>query len=222
MTETTTIRVLVADDHAVVRRGLQSLIDSEPGMEVVGEATDGIDALFKVRALEPDVVLMDLVMPSKDGLEAIVEIKAEFPDVRILVLTSFPDDDKVFPAIKAGALGYLLKDSSPTDLLQAIRYVNQGESSLAPSVALKVIQEMHQAPPTHSTPDALTQREIEVLEQVAQGLTNLEIAADLGISERTVRNHVGHILDKLHLANRTQAALYALREGFASLDGKSR
>jgi len=214
-----TIRILIADDHAVVRKGLHALIKTEPGMEIIGEADNGRDAVRLARELTPDVVLLDLIMPRMDGIEAITRIKANDPDAKIMILTSFVDDDKVFPAIKAGALGYLLKDSSPADLLQAIRFVNGGESSLAPSVAFKLIQEMHHIPATSPSPDALTPREIDVLERVAQGLTNQEIATELGISERTVRNHVGHILDKLHLANRTQAALYALREGFASLDG---
>jgi NarL family two-component system response regulator LiaR len=211
------IRVLIADDHAVVRRGLQALINSEPGMEVVGEAEDGIQALFQVRTLRPDVVLMDLVMPRKDGLEAIVEIKDEIPEAKILVLTSFAEDDKVFPAIKAGALGYLLKDTSPEQLLQSIYAVHRGESSLHPTIALKVIRELNHPPSLPPTKDPLTPREVQVLRLVAQGMTNHEIAEALVLSERTVGNHVGSILSKLHLANRTQAALYAMREGLAQL-----
>jgi len=212
------IRVLIADDHAVVRRGLQVLIASEPGMEVVGEAEDGIEALSKARTLQPDVILMDLVMPRKDGLEGIVEIKQEYPDAKILVLTSFAEDDKVFPAIKKGALGYLLKDSSPHELLQAIRDVHRGESSLHPTIARKLIYEISQPSDLPPTEEPLTDREVEVIRLLAQGLSNEEIGERLFIAKRTVRTHVGNILGKLHLANRTQAALYALREGIVRLD----
>jgi two-component system, NarL family, response regulator LiaR len=212
------IRILIADDHAIVRKGLQTLITSEPGMLLVGEASDGVEAVLKARALAPDVILLDLMMPRQDGLATIQQIKGENPAARILVLTSFADDDKVFPAIKAGALGYLLKDSTPEQLLQAIRDVHQGKSSLDPAVAVKLIRELHR--PTHLplSADPLTEREIEVLKLVAQGRTNQEIAGGLVISERTVGNHINSILSKLHLANRTQAALYALREGLATLD----
>jgi NarL family two-component system response regulator LiaR len=221
MTELQQIRVLIADDHAVVRRGLQALIDSEPGMEVVGEAEDGLDAVAQARALEPDVILMDLVMPRKDGLAAIVEITDEVPEARILVLTSFAEDDKVFPAIKSGALGYLLKDSSPHDLLHAIREVYAGEASLHPTIARKLILEISQPSDLPPAADPLTEREIEVIRLMAQGLSNQEIAERLFIARRTVRTHVSNILGKLHLANRTQAALYALREGIANLNQKT-
>jgi two-component system, NarL family, response regulator LiaR len=212
------IRVLIADDHAVVRRGLQALIASEPGMEVVGEAEDGIEAVSKVRTLEPDVILMDLVMPRKNGLEAIVEIKQAYPDAKILVLTSFAEDDKVFPAIKSGALGYLLKDSSPHELLQAIRDVHRGESSLHPTIARKLIHEISQPSNLPLAEEPLTEREVEVIRLLAQGLSNEEIGERLFIAGRTVRTHVSNILAKLHLANRTQAALYALREGIVRFD----
>ena len=209
------IRILIADDHAVVREGLRTLITSEPELEVVGEAVDGEQAVRKARALRPDVILMDLVMPRKDGLQAIGEIAEENPDARILVLTSFADDDKVFPAIKAGALGYLLKDSSPIELLQAVRDVARGVSSLHPTIALKLIREINRPSDLPPAPEPLTAREVEVLRLVAQGLSNQQIADRLVISEWTVRKHVHHILGKLHLANRTQAALFAHREGIA-------
>jgi NarL family two-component system response regulator LiaR len=211
------VRVLIADDHAVVREGLRTLIRSEPGMQVVGEAADGIEVIAKARDLQPDIIIMDLVMPRKDGLTAIGEITAASPHARILVLTSFAEDDRVFSAIKAGALGYLLKDSLPEDLLQAIRDVCQGKLTLNPSIALKLIRELKEPTPLQVTQEPLTVREVEVLKLVAQGLTNQEIADKLSISEWTVITHVRNILDKLHLANRTQAALYALREGIAKL-----
>jgi NarL family two-component system response regulator LiaR len=212
------IRIVIADDHAIVRERLRTLIASEPSLQLVGEAGDGVEAVAQTRALQPDVVLMDLMMPHKNGIEAIAEIKRENADVRILVLTSFAEEDKVFPAIRAGALGYLLKDSSPQQLLQAIHDVYRGESSLHPSIALKLIRELTRPSDLPPAEHPLTERELAVLKLVAQGLTNQEIADRLVISEWTVRTHIRNILGKLHLANRTQAALYALREGLANLN----
>jgi NarL family two-component system response regulator LiaR len=215
-----TIRLLIADDHAIVREGLRALIATEPGLELIAEASDGVEAVSKVHALKPDVILLDMMMPRKDGLGAIEEIMKDQPNARILVLTSFAEDDKVFPAIKAGALGYLLKDSSPQELLQAIRNVHNGEASLHPTIARKLMRELNQPPSLPPTTDPLTEREVDVLRLVAQGLSNDDIAEKLVVSERTVRTHVSHILDKLHLANRTQMALYAVREGIAKLDSQ--
>jgi len=219
MTDTAApIRILIADDHAIVRKGLRTLIGSEPGMEVVGEASDGAEVTVLARSLQPDVILIDMVMPRQSGLEAIQQIKGQNPGARILVLTSFAEDDQVFPAIKAGALGYLLKDSSPEQLLRAIYDVYRGEPSLHPTIALKLIRELNRPPDLPLTSDPLTEREVEILKFVARGMTNQEIATTFVLSERTVANHVASILSKLHLANRTQAALYALRQGLAKLE----
>lgn len=218
MTTHTAIRILIADDHAVVREGLRALIEAKPDMELVGEAEDGAEAVLLAHSLKPDVILLDLVMPRMDGIEAISAIRRENPTARILVLTSFAGDDKVFPAIKAGALGYLLKDSSSQALIEAIREVYRGESSLHPTIARKLIRELNRPSPTTPAESLLTEREEAVLKWVAGGLSNQEIAETLVISERTVSCHVSNILEKLHLANRTQAALYALREGLASLE----
>jgi two-component system, NarL family, response regulator LiaR len=218
MTIPQSIRLLIADDHRIVREGLRALFSTEPGIDLVGEAADGEQAVALARQLQPDVILLDMMMPRKDGLAAISEIKQHNPQARILVLTSFAEDDKVFPAIKGGALGYLLKDSSPAELLQAIRDVYAGEASLHPTIARKLIRELNRPAELPPTEDPLTERELEVLRHVAQGLSNDDIAARLVVSERTVRSHVSNILDKLHLANRTQATLYALKQGIASLD----
>ena len=213
------IRVLIADDHAVVREGLRTLIGTEPGIQVVGEAENGAEAVRKARSLQPDVILLDMVMPHKDGLAAINEIMAEDQGAHILVLTSFSHDDKVFPAIKAGALGYLLKNASPQALLNAIRDVHRGEPTMSPDIARKLMREMRRSSDLPPTEEPLTGRELDVLRLLAQGLTNQEIAESLTIGVGTVRTHVSNILSKLHLANRTQAALFALREGLAPLDG---
>ncbi|MBN1815666.1 MAG: response regulator transcription factor [Anaerolineae bacterium] len=214
---TETIRILIADDHTIVRKGLRTLIASEDGMEVVGEAGDGIEAVARALTLQPDVILMDMVMPRQTGLEAIQKLQEEDCTSRILVLTSFAEDEQVFPAIKAGALGYLLKDASPDELLQAIYDVYRGEPSLDPAIALKLMRELGRPAELPPAEDPLTAREVEVLRLVARGMTNGEIAEALVISERTVANHLGSILGKLHLANRVQAALWAVREGVASL-----
>ena len=213
-----TIRVFIADDHTIVRSGIQALLETIDDLEVIGEAGDGRQAVAAVLTLRPDVVLMDLEMPVMDGIEAIEAIIGRWPEARILVLTSFATDDRVFPAVKAGALGYLLKDSGPEALVQAIRQVQRGESSLHPRIARKLMLELSRPASKPLPNDPLTPRELEVLQLVAHGLGNQEIADRLVISEATVRSHVSSILNKLHLASRTQAALYALREGYVSLD----
>jgi two-component system, NarL family, response regulator LiaR len=213
-----TIRVLITDDHAIVRKGLTVLLATERDIKVVGEARDGMEAVEKAGALKPDVVLMDLVMPRMDGIEATRRITEAHPGSKVLVLTSFAADDKVFPAVKAGALGYLLKDSSPEELVEAIRRVHQGEPSLQPDIARKVLQEISRPGREKPTTDPLTERELEVLRLISKGLSNKEIASAIFVAEWTVRTHVSNILGKLHLASRTQAALYALRAGLASLD----
>jgi NarL family two-component system response regulator LiaR len=213
-----TIQIIIADDHSIVRKGIRALLATEPDIQVIGEAADGKEAVTMAQQLRPDVILMDLVMPKMDGIAATAQISANQPKSRILVLTSFAADDKVFPAIKAGALGYLLKDSSPEDLVRSIRQVAQGEPSLEPSIARKVLQEISHPIKTDLTVDPLSERELVVLRLIAQGRSNREIGEELFITEATVRTHVSNILSKLHLASRTQAALYALKEGIASLD----
>jgi NarL family two-component system response regulator LiaR len=204
------IRVLIADDHPIVRSGLRALIETESGLEVAGDAADGQEAIEKAALLRPDVVLLDLVMPSTSGVEAIEGIRNRTPETRILVLTSFAQDDLLFPAIKAGAIGYLLKDSSPEELLTAIRQVHKGESSLHPTIARKLVQEFSRPSKQSEPTNPLSIREREVLELLASGLSNQEIANRLSISEPTARKHVSNILEKLHLSNRTQAALFAV------------
>jgi len=214
----TPIRVLIIDDHEIVRKGIRALLATKRDIQVVGEAGDGATAVAQALALRPDVILMDLMMPKKDGIQATREITAKQPDTRVLVLTSFAADAQVFPAVKAGALGYLLKDSGPQELVQAIRQVYRGEPSLDPSVARKVLAELSGPPQAPLTTDPLTAREVEVLRLLAQGKSNKEIGEALVVAEETVHAHVSNILNKLHLANRTQAALYALKEGIASVD----
>ena len=212
------IGVLIVDDHAIVREGQRALIDTEPGMAVAGEAKDGFEAVEMARRRQPDVILLDLHMPRKGGIAAIEEIKAENPKARILVLTSFTEAEEVYAAVKAGAMGYLSKDASSEEILTAIRQVYRGELSMHPSIANKLMRELQRTSDLSPTEEPLTAREVEILKLVAHGLPNQEIAETLVISERTVRTHVTNILSKLYLANRTQAALYALREGLADLD----
>jgi NarL family two-component system response regulator LiaR len=212
------IKLLVVDDQNIVRKGIRELLEQVDDIDVVGEASNGEEAVAQAKRLHPDVILMDLMMPKMDGIAAIQEIQASQLPSRIIALTSFVTEDKVFPAIKAGAMGYLLKDSEPEDLITAIRKVNRGEPSLHPVVAKMVLEELGKPVKQPLTPDPLTEREVDIIRLVAQGLSNRQIADQLVIGEATVRTHVGNVLTKLHLANRVQATLYALREGLTSLD----
>lgn len=212
------IRVLIVDDHTIVRRGIKALLAETDDIEVIGEANNGLEAIRLAKQLEPEVILMDLLMPKMDGIEATRQITTQQPHMHVLVLTSFVGDEKIFPAIKAGALGYLLKDSEPSELIRSIYKVHRGEPSLHSSIARKMMKEIMTSPAEKPTPDPLTAREVEVLQLLAKGLSNDEIAALLVVSEVTVRTHISHLLSKLHLANRVQATLYALREGLSSLD----
>lgn len=207
-----TIRVVVADDHPVVRRGLRSFLATRGGIEVVGEAGDADEVFTVVERLQPDVVLLDLVMPGGDGVATIARLRALPAPPRVLVLTSFAGEDRVVPAVRAGAAGYLLKDAPPTELESAIRTVHRGGALLGPGVADPVMAEVarERADPTL---DVLTPREREVLALLGQGLSNRELATSLVVSEKTVKTHVSSILAKLHLADRTQAALFAVRAG---------
>lgn len=214
------IRVMIVDDHTIVRDGICSLLATIQDIEVAGEAANGAQAVDLFKLLQPDIVLMDLVMPDMDGIQAIQQILDYEPGARILVLTSFATDDKVFPALKAGACGYLLKDTGSAELVRSIREIQRGESSIDPKIARMLLNEISK-PPQQSPPaevDPLTSRELEVLKLVAKGKSNLEIARELVISEGTVRTHVSNILSKLHLASRTQATLFALRQGLTSLN----
>ena len=209
------IRVLIVDDHQVVRQGLRTFLELQPQIEVVGEAADGSAAVELVRHLAPDIVLMDLVMPGCDGVSATRRIGQLGLPTRVIVLTSFAEDDKVFPAIQAGAASYLLKDVTPEDLLAAIQAVHRGEPRLHPEVARKLMAHISGAGAASSppTPETLTERELEVIRLVAEGRSNREIAETLVISEKTVKTHVSHILGKLNLVDRTQLAIHALRSG---------
>jgi NarL family two-component system response regulator LiaR len=208
----TAIRVLIADDHAVVRQGLRTFLELQDDIEVVADVADGEEALSAVEAHEPDVVLMDLVMPGVGGIEAIRRLRELRPETRVLVLTSFLDDDKLFPAVRAGAAGYLLKDVEPAELVRAIRTVAEGEALLHPAVASRLMEEFSETE-RPAPEEALTAREREVLALIARGLPNKLIARDLEIAEKTVKTHVSSILSKLGLTDRTQAALYAVRVG---------
>jgi NarL family two-component system response regulator LiaR len=214
------IRVLLVDDHAVVRKGLRALLEHESRVEVVGEAEDGEQALRVAERLRPDVILMDLEMPVLGGIEATRRIASAHPESKVVVLTSHASEEDVFPALKAGAIGYLLKHSAPEEVLQAIQQAYLGETVLHPAIARMVLQELHR--PAHSdtavTTDPLSDRELDVLRLIARGMSNQEIAGTLIVGEATVRSHVSSILRKLQLASRTQAALYALREGLVALD----
>jgi NarL family two-component system response regulator LiaR len=194
-----------------VREGLEAILSTQPDLDLVGIATNGLEAISLSKELHPDVILIDLVMPQMDGLAAIQVIRATDPQARILVLTSFADDERIFPAIKAGAMGYLLKDTLPQDLLKAIREVAQGKVSLHPEIARRMVREINQ--PVERPLNALTEREQETLRLIAEGLSNQEIATVMGIHENTVAKYVSALLGKLGLTSRTQAALYAVRSG---------
>jgi NarL family two-component system response regulator LiaR len=211
------IRILVTDDQTVVREGLVAILANYADIEVVGQASDGLQAMEIIRREKPDVVLLDMMMPNQDGLTTIPKIKESAPETKILVVTAFAENDLVYQAIKAGALGYILKDATRDQLLMAVRDVAQGRASLQPSIAVKLIQEINHPTESVYTADPLTRRELETIKLIARGLSNQEIADKLFVNERTVAKYVSSILDKLQLANRTQAALYALREGITGL-----
>ncbi len=209
-----TIRILLVDDHSVVRQGLRMFLSLDPELEVVGEAADGAEALQRVRELQPDVVLMDLLMPVMDGVTAIGAIRREHPDVEVIALTSVLEDALVIGAVRAGAIGYLLKDTHADELCRAIKAAAAGQVQLSPQAAARLMREVR-AP---ESPEALTERETDVLRLLAQGRANKEIAALLQIGEKTVKTHVSNILAKLNVQSRTQAALYAVRIGLVAPD----
>jgi DNA-binding NarL/FixJ family response regulator len=216
------IGVLIVDDHTLFRKGIRQMLEVEEDVRVIGEAATGQDALEQARALMPDVILMDIKMPGMDGVEATRILRREMPHVGIIFCTMFEDDEFVFAGLKAGGRGYILKESDPDTMLRAIRAVAQGESLLSPTVAQKVLHQFAALPgeePAGKAPlsDDLTQREFEVLGLVGQGLSNKEIARQLGISEKTVKNHISNIFSKLHVCDRTQAVLYAIRKGLVKV-----
>ena len=204
------IGVLIVDDHAVVREGLRSFLELQEGIAVVGEAGDGEEAVALAEQLRPDVVLMDLVMPKVDGVEAMRQLRERVPAARVIVLTSFLDDDRLLPAIRAGAAGYLLKNAQPQELARAIRTANDGEALIDPAVAARLVEALASGEQDDRY-DELTPREREVLELIGRGFSNKRIAQELGAAEKTVKNHVSHVLAKLGVADRTQAALYVGR-----------
>jgi two-component system, NarL family, response regulator LiaR len=208
------ITILIADDHEVVRQGIRAYLAAQPDLEVVGEASSGEEAVRLAGELVPDVALLDLIMPGMDGIEATRLLKKASPRTQVVVLTSYHEDEHIFPALRAGAISYLLKDVKMEELVAAIRRAAQGEATLHPRVASRVIQEIHGARRENINPfTELTDRELEVLRLIAKGLSNSEIAEKMVISENTVKGHVSNILSKLHLADRTQAAIYAWKEG---------
>jgi DNA-binding NarL/FixJ family response regulator len=210
------IRILIADDHGVVREGLRTYLSLQDGLEVVGEAADGEAAIREAERLAPDVILMDLVMPKLDGVGAMRELRARLPRSRVIVLTSFADDERLLPAVQAGAAGYLLKNVQPAELARAVRLAHAGETLLDPSVATKLVDAIAQPPGAPARERGrLTPREGEVLELIGRGLSNKRIAFELGLSEKTVKTHVAHVLSKLGVADRTQAAVYAVRAGLS-------
>ncbi|MGD0879199.1 MAG: response regulator transcription factor [Anaerolineales bacterium] len=211
------IRLLVVDDQTVVREGLAAILTNYSDIEVIGQAADGIQAVEIIKKEKPDVLLLDMMMPNQDGLTTIPKVREVSPNTRILVVTAYAENDLVYQAIKAGALGYILKDATRDQLLQAVRDVDQGRASLQPSIAVKLIQEINHPTELTYTADPLTRRELETIRLIARGLSNQEIAEKLVVNERTIAKYVSSILDKLQLANRTQAALYALREGISGL-----
>ncbi len=208
-----TIRMLLVDDHAVVRQGLKMFFKGEPDFEIVGEASNGLQAIDMVRQLKPDVVLMDLLMPQMGGVEATGIIRRELPDTEVIALTSVLEDASVVGAIKAGAIGYLLKDTDGPELLRAIRAASEGQVQLSPKAAARLVREVR----VPESPEKLTERETDVLRLVAQGLANKEIARKLDIGEKTVKTHVSNIFSKLHVVSRTQAALYAVSIGLVDI-----
>ena len=208
------ITVMMVDDHAIVRQGVRAFLETQPDLVVAGEAGSGQEAVHLAGELAPDVVLMDLIMPGMDGVETTRLLKQVSPRSQVIVLTSYHEDEHIFPAIRAGALSYLLKDVAPPELADAIRKAARGEAVLHPRVAARVVQELHGAKRDTFNPfTELSERELEVLKLIAGGASNEEIAGTLIISEKTVKSHVSNILSKLHVADRTQAAVYAWREG---------